>query len=64
MGCNYYIVKELEIYFQYSIELKKNNGYFNSNIDSYDPKYEELEKEYINNILIPNMKSIIIYEKN
>lgn len=70
MGCDYYIIKELEIYFQYSIyspiriELKRTNGYFNFNIDSDDPQYEELEKEYINNKLTPNMKPIIIYEKN
>lgn len=70
MGCDYYIIKELEIYFQYSIyvpiciELERNNGYFNFNIDSDDPKYKELEEEYINNILTPSIKPIIIYEDN
>ena len=67
MGCDYYIVKELEIYFTYSIfpqirvELERNNGYFNFNIDSDDPKYEELEEEYIDNMLRPSIKPIVIY---
>jgi hypothetical protein len=67
MGCDYYIVKELEIYFKYSIfpqiriELERNMGYFDFDIDSDDPNYEELEEKYINNILTPSIKPIIIY---
>ena len=68
MGCDYYIVKELEIDFKYSIvplhiELERDRGYYYFSLDNDDPDYDEKEKEYINDMLTPHMKPIVIYDE-
>lgn len=69
MGCDYYIVKEIEIDFKNSIfplhiELERDSGYFNFSLDEDDPDYDEKEKEYIKDILKPYMKPIILYDED
>jgi len=68
MGCDYYICKYLKIKFQsispLFIQLEKDIGYFNFCVDEDDPDYDEKYEKYIKEILTPNMKPIIIYEKN
>jgi hypothetical protein len=68
MGCDYYIVKALEIDFNYSIssrfiELERNSGYFNFDLDEDDPNFDTLYKEYIYETLEPGMDPILIYEE-
>ena len=68
MGCDYYIVKELEIDFKCGgfpihIELECDQGYFHFSLDEDDPDYEEQEKEYISSTLTPYMKPIVIYDE-
>jgi len=67
MGCDYYIVKALEIDFNYSIssrfiELERNRGYFNFDLDEDDPNFDKLYKEYIRDTLEPGMDPILIYD--
>ena len=68
MGCDYYIVKALEIDFNRSIfshyiDLERNVGYYyDFNLDEDDPNYDELEREYIQNILKSGMEPILIYD--
>lgn len=68
MGCDYYIYKYLKINFQsimsLFIELERDKGYFYFNLDEDDPKYDDEYKKYVKEILTPNMKPIIIYEKS
>ena len=67
MGCDYYIVKALEIDFNISIcshfiDLERNQGYYyDLNLDEDDPNYDELEREHIQDILKPRMGPILIY---
>lgn len=66
MGCDYYIVKSLEIDFNYSIssrfiELERNRGYFDLDLDEDDPNFDKLYKEYILDTLEPAMDPILIY---
>jgi len=67
MGCDYYIVKVIEIRFNDSlspiqIELERDRGYFDFYMDEDDPLYDEKEKEYINDCLTPSMTPIVIYK--
>jgi hypothetical protein len=67
MGCDYYIVKELEIYFLFKIpplciEVERENGYFFFDFDNDDPQYDELEKEYIKQKLTPTMTPILLFD--
>jgi hypothetical protein len=69
MGCDYYIVKVIEIRFYNSlspirIELERDRGYFNFDIDEDDPLYDEKEKEYIDACLTPSMTPIVIYKNS
>jgi predicted NUDIX family phosphoesterase len=69
MGCDYYIYKYLIIKlnnnnFPLFIELEKDRGYFNFELDEDDPDYDKKYKKYIKKILTPNMEPILIYEKN
>jgi len=68
MGCDYYICKYLKINFQSIlprfIQLERDQGYFNFDLDEDDADYDEKYEKYIEKILTPNMKPIIIYEKN
>jgi hypothetical protein len=69
MGCDYYIDKNLEIYFDGKsycslIRLEHNSGYFyDINGDSDEEDYEKKEKESINEQLKPKMKPIVIYSE-
>jgi hypothetical protein len=68
MGCDYYICKDLEITFTYgsftTIELERDSGYYHFSLDEDDPDYDAKYKEYVEEILQPRMKPIIIYEYN
>jgi hypothetical protein len=70
MGCDYYIYKYLKInfgcIFPIYIQLEKDRGYFDFNLDldEDDPDYNKKYKKYVKETLTPNMKPIIIYEKN
>ena len=67
MGCDYYICKVLEVNFHYSIsplriELSRDYGYFDFDLDEDDPDYDEKYELYVQEILEPRMKPIFIYE--
>jgi hypothetical protein len=69
MGCDYYIVKELKVEFNYGmfpflIELERERGYFYFSLDEDEPDYDEKEREYIRDMLKPSMKPIVIYEES
>lgn len=65
---DYFISKYLKIKFQsispIFFQLEKVRRYFNFYLDEDDPNYEEKYKKYVKETLIPDMKPIIIYEKN
>jgi hypothetical protein len=71
MGCDYYIDKNLEVY-DYNdkeflwINLEHEKGYywFSSLLDEDEDGYETEFATYIENILKPNMKPIVIYSNN
>lgn len=67
MGCDYYIVKALEITlteekYPLMIELERDYGYFDFCIDSddpaYDTKWDEYRKKRLKSVMLP----IVIYE--
>jgi len=69
MGCDYYVVKQLEIVFHndvhplfMEVDHDKHPYYFL--LDEDDPDYHAKEAEYIKYMLTPNMKPIIIYQEN
>lgn len=67
MGCDYYIVKALEILltgekYPLTIELERDYGYFNFFIDSDDPAYDTKLNEFKIECLKPVMLPIVIYE--
>lgn len=69
MGCDYYIIKNLHVYYNdndyLEIELERLRMYYDE--DDYDPDEEDYEKkinEYIKNTLTPKMKPIVIYDNN
>jgi hypothetical protein len=68
MGCDYYICKQLSIYYKDDfvasfIELNIDRGYFYyPNIDSDDENYEKINNKYIKEQLTPHTEPIIIYE--
>ena len=69
MGCDYYIVKDLVIYYNDKnisyINLSRERGYFyDINYDEDEEDYEKKYNESINEQLKPNMKPIIIYSDN
>lgn len=70
MGCDYYIVKCLNIYYNdndddyYIIKLEITNGYYYLNYDEDEIDYTDKMNEYIKNCLIPKSKPIIIYANN
>lgn len=65
---DYFISKNLKIKFKsilpMFIQLEKVRGYFNFYLEEDDPDYDEKYKKYVKERLIPDMKPIIIYEKN
>jgi len=69
MGCDYYITKVLQIYYSETeiveYELERERGYFNyNNFDEDDDNYEEDIKSYINSVLTPQTKPIILYNNS
>lgn len=68
MGCDYYICKCLEIkfhsLFSLTIDLERDNGYFNFYLDEDDPNYNTEYEEYVKKTLENCMNPIIIYENN
>ena len=68
MGCDYYILINLYIYFNddiynyLTIELERHKGYYF--YDGHDEDKQEKMDEYIKSILRPRMKPIIIYDNN
>lgn len=67
MGCDYYIVKALYIYYNnkyLDIELSREKGYYYYDFDSDDEDYDTKINEYIRKHLTPNMKPIILYNDN
>ena len=65
MGCDYYIVKLLHIYFNDNsyadIEINRQKGYYYYLDDEDDENYEENVNEYKQFVLTPKMKPIDIY---
>ena len=68
MGCDYYIVKVLNIYYNDNdylrVELERERGYFNYYYDEDEEDYEDKVNKYIKDILTSQMKPIIIYSNN
>ena len=68
MGCDYYIIKFLNIYYNdidyLVVELERENGYYNFQYDEDCDDYIDKENEYIKDCLTPEMKPIIIYINN
>ena len=68
MGCDYYICKYLKINFQsilsLLIELERDRGYFNFDLDEDDIDYDKKYEKYVKEQLRSNMKPIVIYDKN
>ena len=70
MGCDYYIIKELHIYYNnqvyYSIiELSREKCYFTDiDYDSDEEDYEEKVNKYKEYTLTPKMQPIIIFINN
>ena len=66
MGCDYYIIKYLEVTLEdstsFQIELERDNGYFDFYMDEDEPNYEEKYKDYIQLTLSDIMKPIIIFK--
>ena len=70
MGCDYYILKVLRIYYNknnyhyFSIELNRQKCYYNYDYDEDEEDYEPKVNNYIKTCLIPLMKPIIIYNND
>jgi hypothetical protein len=71
MGCDYYIDKNLHIYYYNnklfsSINLEHERGYywFSSLLDEDEEGYDKELTQYIKDALEPNMKPIVIYSNN
>lgn len=68
MGCDFYIVKYLCIYYNddtcESINVSKENGYYYFDADSDEENYEQKINDYKKNILKPQIKPIVIYDNN
>lgn len=64
MGCDYYILKMLHVYYNHTeyltLELNKERKYYDYSYD--EDEEEEKVKEYKVKILIPEMKPISIYK--
>jgi hypothetical protein len=66
MGCDYYIIKVLEIYYSeneyFETQIDRERGYFNyDRFDEDDDNYEENIKSYKKSVLTPQMSPILIY---
>lgn len=67
MGADFYILKVLKIYYsnseyQDTIEISKERGYYDfDEFDEDEDDYDEKIKTYKNDMLVPRMNPIIIY---
>jgi hypothetical protein len=69
MGCDYYILKLLRIYYNdveyLEIEINRKNGYYdNIQFDEDANDYEEKLDEHIKEVLKPTIDPIVIYSNN
>ena len=68
MGCDYYILKVLHIYYNdndyLEFELDRERCYYFYSYDSDEENYDNKVNEYIKDILTPKMKPIILYSNN
>ena len=69
MGCDFYIVKVLHIYYNdndyLEFELERERAYYNYYYyDEDDDNYDEMVNEYKKNILIVKTTPILIYNNN
>jgi hypothetical protein len=68
MGCDYYIVKYLNIYYNDTdylvVELERERCYYYFQYDEDSDDYDDKINEYIKGCLTPEMKPIIIYSSN
>jgi len=75
MGCDYYIIRFLHIYYNdndndndndyLEFEVDREKGYYYyDDYDEDDENYDEMVNEYKKNILTVKMKPIIIYNNN
>jgi hypothetical protein len=66
MGCDYYIVKVLQIEYytdnnDSEIEVSRDRCYYIFDYDEDEDDYDEQMNAYIENTLIPKMKPIILF---
>jgi len=69
MGCDYYVVKLLHIYFEdeaekHELELERLRGYYCDDDVYYDEDAEDYEKQlqaYLIWVLTPKMEPIVLY---
>ena len=71
MGCDYYIDKDLQIYYYddgevsyINLEREKSYYWFISTLDEDEDGYDDEFAEYIKQTLEPSMKPIVIYSNN
>jgi len=71
MGCDYYILKLLHIYYNdneyLEVEIDRKRKYYDFNEDEYDEddeNYEEKINDYVKFTLTPKLFPIIIYINN
>lgn len=70
MGCDYYILHVLRIYYNennydyLSIELERQRGYYSYEYDEDEEDYETKVNAYIKTCLTPQMGPIVIYDHN
>jgi hypothetical protein len=68
MGCDYYIAKCLNIYYNDTdylvVELERKRCYYYFQYDEDSDDYDDKINEYIKECLTPEMKPIIIYSSN
>jgi hypothetical protein len=70
MGCDYYIVKVLQVYYHngdFEIEVERQRRYFdyeNENFDEDEDNYEEKLAQYKRGVLTPCIQPIHIYTNN
>jgi len=69
MGCDYYILKLLRIYYNdndyLEIEINREKGYYNDiDVDEDADDYDEKVCEYMEEVLKPTTEPIVIYSNN
>jgi hypothetical protein len=68
MGCDYYIEKQLNIYFNNDdyllLTVEKDRGYYNHNYDEDDDEYDIKVNKYKTTCLTSTFEPIIKYSNN